>query len=62
MNGEVKKSIIDDRGLRCRKCGNQHFRVVYTRAAWGGKIIRRRECRRCGERVTTWERPIGGNS
>jgi transcriptional regulator NrdR family protein len=34
--------------------------VIYTRAAPGGKIIRRRACRRCGKRITTWERMIGG--
>jgi transcriptional regulator NrdR family protein len=46
-------------GLRCRKCGGSRFRVIYTRAR-DGKIIRRRECRECGTRVTTWERAIGG--
>jgi len=49
----------DDLGLQCRKCGCRHFWVVYTRAASGGKIVRRRECRHCGKRITTWERPIG---
>ena len=49
----------EPRGLECRKCGCRHFRVVYTRPAWGGRIIRRRECRHCGQRLTTWERPIG---
>ena len=43
------------RGLACRWCGCKHFRVVYTRPAMGGKIIRRRECRHCGKRMTTWE-------
>lgn len=50
----------DDRGLRCRNCGCQHFRVVYTRPAHGSKVVRRRQCRHCGSRVTTWERAIGG--
>ena len=27
----------------------------YTRRAWGGRIMRRRECRNCGKRMTTWE-------
>jgi transcriptional regulator NrdR family protein len=48
-----------DRGLKCRNCGCRHFRVVYTRASWGGKVIRRRECRHCGSRITTWQRAIG---
>ena len=43
------------RGLTCRHCGCRHFRVVYTRPTWGGRIMRRRECRYCGRRVTTWE-------
>lgn len=43
------------RGLECRACGCRHFRVVYTRPAWGGRILRRRECRHCGRRMTTWE-------
>jgi transcriptional regulator NrdR family protein len=34
--------------------------VIYTRAAAGGKIIRRRACRACGMRITTWEKMIGG--
>lgn len=47
------------RGLRCRHCGCDRFRVVYTRRAWGGKLVRRRECRQCGQRVSTCERIIG---
>jgi len=49
----------DERGLRCRKCGGQHLRVLYTRRALGGKLIRRRECRNCGKRFSTWEREVG---
>jgi len=48
------------RGLQCRQCGCQHFRVVYTRPYRGGRLVRRRECRHCGRRITTWERAIGG--
>lgn len=44
------------RGLRCPKCGCEHFRVIYTRRAWGGGLRRRRECRYCGHRITTTER------
>jgi hypothetical protein len=49
----------DDRGLRCRKWGCKHLRVLYTRRAFGGRIIRRRECRNCGKRFSTWESPVG---
>ena len=44
------------RGLECRYCECSHFRVVYTHPTWGGRILRRRECRHCGTRMTTWER------
>jgi transcriptional regulator NrdR family protein len=46
----------DKRGLECPKCGCKHFRVIYSRPALGGRIIRRRECRNCGRRATTTER------
>ena len=51
-------SATDQRGLICRHCGCRHFRVVYTRPAWGGRIMRRRECRYCGKRMTTWEKAL----
>ena len=47
----------EKRGLECRGCSCKHFRVVYTRPTWGGRIMRRRECRHCGRRMTTWEHP-----
>jgi hypothetical protein len=50
----------EDRGLRCRKCRCRQFRVIYTRAARGSKLVRRRECNRCKARITTWEQIIGG--
>ena len=46
------------RGLRCRKCGGGKFWVIYTRAR-EDKLVRRRECRNCKTRVTTWETAIG---
>jgi hypothetical protein len=42
-------------GLACRRCGCRHFYVVYTRRASGGRLVRRRECRNCGQRLTTVE-------
>jgi len=64
MNGEfpVDKPGVDTentRGLECRKCGCRHFHVIYTRRGSGGKLIRRRECRHCGKRLTTWEKEVG---
>jgi len=55
----VRQADENFRGLQCRKCGSRHFRVVYTRAARGGYLIRRRECRECGRRMTTREGAIG---
>ncbi len=49
----------EDRGIRCPKCGCGHFRVIYTRRAAGGRLVRRRECRHCGRRVTTTEQLLG---
>ncbi len=46
------------RGLVCRSCGHHRFQVIYTRPS-DGKIVRRRACRSCGTRITTWERGIG---
>jgi transcriptional regulator NrdR family protein len=47
-------------GLICRKCGHQRFWVLYTRAARGGRVIRRRACQQYRTRITTWERAVGG--
>lgn len=47
-------------GLRCLKCGHGKFRVIYTRGTRDGKIVRRRECRACGTRLSTRESIIGG--
>ena len=47
----------DNQGLECRWCGCRHFRVMYTRPTWGGRVLRRTECRHCARRMTAWERP-----
>lgn len=49
----------DQRGLADPWCGCRHFRVVYTRPGWGGRIIRRRKRRRSAKRMKTWEK-VGG--
>lgn len=49
----------EKRGLECPTCGCRELRVVYTRRALGGRLVRRRECRHCGRRITTSEHPIG---
>lgn len=43
-------------GFFCR-CGASNFHVLRTTLA-KGRILRRRECTACGERITTSERPI----
>lgn len=43
--------------MRCPSCGDLEDRVVDSRLAEGGRAIRRRrECERCGNRYTTFER------
>ena len=43
--------------MRCPYCGAEDDRVVDSRSADGGEAIRRRrECRSCGQRFTTFER------
>ncbi len=41
-------------GLVCRACGCRHFRVIYLKRL-PGALMRRRECRNCGKRITTRE-------
>ena len=48
-------STAEKRGLVCRQCGCQHFRVVYLKRLPNGVLMRRRECRYCGRRVSTRE-------
>jgi len=56
------KPDAEPKGLACPQCGCRHFFVVYTRRATNGRIIRRRECRHCGRRISTTERLTGGGS
>lgn len=48
----------DEKGIECPSCGCRHFYVIYTRRR-DDKIVRRKECRHCGRRVTTSERRVG---
>lgn len=43
------------RGIRCPSCGMKVFQVLYTRAVSGERIARRRMCRQCQRRFTTYE-------
>lgn len=42
------------RGLVCPRCACADLRVLNTRYA-PGRIVRYRQCRHCGRRVTTYE-------
>lgn len=46
-------------GIRCPSCGCRHLRVLYTRPGWGGRVVRRRECRLCRRRLSTYEQAGG---
>ena len=48
-----------ERGIRCRACNCAHFYTLETRRQPGGRIMRRKECRHCGRRITTYERAFG---
>lgn len=44
--------------MRCPYCQNQDSRVVDTSHDVRGGVRRRRECESCGQRFSTYERPI----
>lgn len=46
-----------DRGIKCPKCGATRLRILRTRRG-DNQAVRRRQCRGCMERVTTYERAI----
>jgi hypothetical protein len=59
FDARVSRPIPEQhRGLRCLVCGSDRLRVVYTRDRSGGVVQRRRECRDCKMRATTWERVV----
>lgn len=41
-------------GLVCPRCNCADLRVLNTRSSMG-RIVRYRQCRHCGKRVTTYE-------
>ena len=55
MTEPQREDRQEQRGLVCSDCGCQHFYVLYTRRRDNGRVMRRRECRNCGRRITTWE-------
>lgn len=45
----------DDDRLRCPRCECPHLCVLEKRGSVGNRARRRRECRNCGHRFTTFE-------
>lgn len=56
---ETNQEPIIEKGLECPKCGCMHFEVLQT-IRQPKRIVRRRQCRHCGRRVTTNEKIVGG--
>ncbi len=52
MQGQVNDS---DMGIPCKVCGCRHHQTLETRPAPKNQIRRRRQCRNCGLRFTTYE-------
>jgi transcriptional repressor NrdR len=44
--------------MRCPYCKHEHSRVIDTSHDARGGVRRRRECEDCGQRFSTYERPI----
>ncbi len=44
--------------MRCPYCKNEQSRVIDTSHDMRGGVRRRRECENCGQRFSTYERPI----
>ncbi|MBI3985656.1 MAG: transcriptional repressor NrdR [Lentisphaerae bacterium] len=48
--------------MRCPKCGHLHDKVIDSRSAREGEVIRRRRvCLQCGHRFTTYEEIVKAN-
>ena len=59
MPAETKRKVwpspsSGSRGVVCPRCGCADLRVRNTRHS-RGRIVRYRECRHCGRRLTTYE-------
>lgn len=52
---EQEKAVTETRGLKCPRCECPHVPVIETRETIGGRLRRRRECRHCKRRFTTYE-------
>lgn len=46
----------EPKGIPCRRCGCCQHYTIETRKIPNGRLRRRRQCRYCGLRFTTYER------
>lgn len=53
--GRMAAATARTRAMRCPQCQNDHSRVVDSRDS-GDSVRRRRQCSRCDQRFTTYER------
>lgn len=53
------RGAIDDHGMRCPECGCRESSVEETRRTYGHRIRRLRQCARCKETWTTFEKMAG---
>lgn len=60
VDARPNEQKADELGIECPECGCRHFSVLRTRPASKNRLMRRRECRHCGRRITTYEK-IGGS-
>ncbi len=56
LKGRVKMNIKEakEHKIECRRCGGQVFKVIDKRTK-NGITRRRKECKECGERLSTVE-------
>lgn len=58
LSARALEQGVGERSVRCPYCGNEKTRVIDTSHDTRGGIRRRRVCTQCGERFSTYERPI----
>lgn len=51
-----------DAGIECPACGCRHFYTTHTEPLRDGRIRRRKICRNCGRKMTTFETNIATSS
>jgi ribosomal protein L33 len=57
-NGSAEDHGAPVLGIECRACGCRMFYTLETRRQ-ADRIMRRKMCRHCGKRLTTYEKAFG---